>query len=399
MRLLPFIIVCSFCCLTSFTTAAGLDLPKLVKNGGLRVEDSSGRVILKYRDSEPLIPASTMKIATSYCALVQLGEDFRFTTRFFKGERAPGATTLFIEGSGDPFMVSEELEMISRRLSREFKHIDQIVIDTSFFEDDLDIDGVSASTNPYDAKNAAFVGNFSSAMLTRDRSGKVLSAEAHTPLTPLAATAGVRLPPGVSERVNLGRDWKLGPLYGGELLAAFFKRSGVSGAMSVSLGKIPENVSEVYTHTSSKNLRELVKGLLQYSTNFTANQLFLLLGAREFGAPASVTKGQRAIMNCLASHVGWKGVHIEEGSGLSRKTKVSATQMNALLRKFEPYKDLLHSQDGFLAKTGTLTGVNTLSGYFTTKKHGELRFSLLINSPVPALYKYTVAKAIRNELE
>jgi D-alanyl-D-alanine carboxypeptidase/D-alanyl-D-alanine-endopeptidase (penicillin-binding protein 4) len=385
--------------LTTLPAAEGLDLPKLIKNGGLRVEDRSGRAILRYRDSEPLIPASTMKIATSYCALEMLGADFRFKTRFLKGRTSSGDRILYVEGSGDPFMVSEEFLQIAGRIAEGSRHIDRIIIDTSLFEEDLDIDGVSASTNPYDAKNAAFVGNFSSAMLTRDRSGRVFSAEPHTPLTPLAASAGVRLPPGVSERVNLGRDWKLGPLYGGELLAAFLKKYGVTGEMRVSLGEIPRDAIEIYQHTSSKNLGELVKGLLEYSTNFTANQIFLLLGVKEFGAPATITKAQRAIMNCLSARVGWHGVHIEEGSGLSRKTKVTAIQMNSLLKNFEPYKHLLHSQDGFLAKTGTLTGVNTLSGYFTTKKHGELRFTLLINSAVPALYKFTVAKAIRQELQ
>jgi D-alanyl-D-alanine carboxypeptidase/D-alanyl-D-alanine-endopeptidase (penicillin-binding protein 4) len=246
MRLPSSLFVIVALCVLSLGEAKGLDLPKLLKNGGVRVEDTAGRVMLKYRDTEPLIPASTMKIATSFCALEELGEDFRFKTRFFKGEGASGSRVLYVEGSGDPFMVSEEFVVIADRLYEEFKDIDQIVIDTSLFEDNLDIDGVSASTNPYDAKNAAFVGNFSSAMLSRDRSGKVFSAEAHTPLTPLAATAGVRLPPGVTERVNLGRDWKLGPLYGGELLAAFLQKRGVSGEMKVLLGKIPVRTSEVY---------------------------------------------------------------------------------------------------------------------------------------------------------
>lgn len=378
---------------------AALDLPSLVKDGGVRVEDSSGKAIIRYRDAEPFIPASTLKIATALCALETLGEDYRFITHFYTSTNKSGPTTLYLKASGDPGMVSEELEVIARQLSQYLSRIDEIVIDTSLFSPNLVIDGVSASTNPYDARNAAFVGNFSSALVTRLKSGRVISAEAHTPLTPLAEAAGARLPPGVTERVNLGRDWKLGPLYGGELLAAFLRNAGMTGEMSVTLGELPSSAKKLYSHASSQPLRETVRGLLQFSTNFTANQLFLVLGEREYGAPATLEKGQKAISTCLSRHAEWDGIHIEEGSGLSRKSKVSARDMTRLLAGFARYKDLLKMQDGFLAKTGTLTGVNTLAGYFSTKRHGEVRFAVLVNTKVPHNYKYTVAEKLRAAID
>ena len=101
---------------------------------------------------------------------------------------------------------------------------------------------------------------------------------------------------------------------------------------------------------------------------------------------------------CLKSRVGWSGFLIEEGSGLSRRNQVSSRQMTMLLDKFERYRTLLPEKEGFVAKTGSLNGVNSLAGYFTLPKQGEVRFSIIINSSVPHLYKFRAADQIRSYL-
>ena len=369
-----------------------------MKNGGLRVEDKEGRALVSYRDDETFIPASTMKIPMSFCALEALGREYRFVTDFYVSTTPQGEVALSIKGSGDPWLVSEELQAIASHLAKEIKRIDRISVDPSFFANPIVIDGASASTNPYDAKNAAFVGNFSTAFLTRRQDGSIISAEPQTPLTPIAEAAGLRLPRGVTERVNLGSDWKTGTRYGAELLAALLSRAGVRGVKEVSLEDAPSGLQPVYRHVSSQSLQELVRGLLEYSTNFTSNQLFLAVGAAKYGAPATLEKGQRALKKCLADKLGWSAFHVEEGSGLSRKTRISPSQMTVLLQHFSKYRDLLHSKDGFTAKTGTLTGVNTLAGYFSLPTQGEVRFALFVNDSVPANYKYTAAGEVRNYL-
>jgi D-alanyl-D-alanine carboxypeptidase/D-alanyl-D-alanine-endopeptidase (penicillin-binding protein 4) len=138
--------------------------------------------------------------------------------------------------------------------------------------------------------------------------------------------------------------------------------------------------------------------MLKYSTNFTANQIFLVLGAHKYGAPATAEKAQRTLTHCLESKVQWQSFHIEEGAGLSRRNQVSAHLMTQLLERFEEYSDLLPVESGFQAKTGTLRGVNTLAGYFDLPNSERARFSILINSEVPHLYKFEVAKALRRYL-
>lgn len=375
--------------------AEELDFKKLLKNGGVRVEREDGTALLRYRDTESFVPASILKVATTFCALETLGREFRFVTSFYRGS----GNTLFIRGSGDPSLVSEELNEIALKLAALMPRIDRVVIDPSLFSADIDIDGSSASLNPYDSKVAAFVGNFSSAALMRRKDGTVLSAEPQTPLTPLSRQAGMKLKRGTSERINLGHSWRVGTQYGGELLVEFLKRAGASGVMTVSVGSIPAEATKIYDHRSSKDLAEIAQGLLKYSTNFTANQIFLTLGIQKYGAPATVEKGQRAMTECLEKKANWKDFHIEEGSGLSRKNSVSPAQMTQLLKQFEPYQDLLNVEHGFAAKTGSLRGVNTLAGYFELAPADNVRFAILVNSDVEHTYKYKVARILREHLQ
>ncbi len=214
----------------------------------------------------------------------------------------------------------------------------------------------------------------------------------------MSKRAGTLVKRGSTERIKIGNRWQDGAIYGGELLAEFLSQAGVSSPRSASLGKVPKDARLIVTHTSSRNLEEVVEGMLEHSTNFTANQIFLTLGAKKFGAPATLEKAQRAMTECLKSRVGWSEFHIEEGSGLSRRNQVSSRQMTTLLGKFEPYRHLLPEKEGFLAKTGSLNGVNSLAGYFNLPKHGEVRFSLIINSGVPHLYKFRAAERIRSYL-
>lgn len=378
----------------SAALAEPINFPALLKNGSLRVESATGEVLLSYRDEEDFVPASILKVATAFCAIQDLGLDYRYTTDFLLGEN----NTLYVRGSGDPTTVSEELAQVAEQVARSTKHVSGIVVDTSLFADNLEIDGASPSRNPYDAKNAAFVGNFSSAAVTRRRDGSVVSAEPQTPITPLSRRAGMQLKRGSTERVKIGDSWRDGALYGGELLAEFLARAGVSGSKTVKLGRTPSGAKVVVAHTSLQPLESVLRGMLEHSNNFTANQLFLTLGIKKFGSPATLEKAQRAMTECLTTRVGWKGFHVEEGSGLSRRNKVSAHLMTTLLKSFEPYRDLLPIKEGFLAKTGSLNGVNSLAGYLDLKGGSPARFAIIINSNVPHLYKFTVARTVQGYL-
>ena len=78
---------------------------------GVHIMDlSDGKEIYSLNSEKLLIPASTMKLATSAAALKILGPDYRFQTKIgYTGEIVDGTLTgdLVIIGGGDPALGSE----------------------------------------------------------------------------------------------------------------------------------------------------------------------------------------------------------------------------------------------------------------------------------------------------
>lgn len=365
-----------------------------LKNGGAYVESDKGGVLLDHRSTEHFIPASTMKLATAACTINELGIDYRFPTDF----SITAENKLVVRGYGDPFLVSEELDLIAKALtSKGLKKISGLILDASFFETHT-VDGQSRSSNPYDAINGALVANFNTVFFRKN--GKTIeSAEPQTPMTPIARELSRKYGNG-KHRVNLGKDPQKSARYFGELLIAFLRQNGAiievnKGELPIKLDKSPSHAKLIYRHRSSKTLSEVIKGLLKYSTNFMANQLFLAIGAKQHGAPASNDKGQRALSKCLQEHVGWSDFTVLEGAGLSRKNSITPRQLMTLLKLFEPYRKLLPiEKNRFQAKTGTLTGVNTYAGYFDHEDGRLIRFVIMVNSAVPYDYKFRLAQQL-----
>jgi len=94
--------------------------------------------------------------------------------------------------------------------------------------------------------------------------------------------------------------------------------------------------------------------MLEYSNNFIANDLFLLLGMRATGLPLDMAKAQRAADAWARETFGWRDHRIEDGAGLSPGNRLSARQLLDAVKAFAPYRELLPSQNGAVrAKTGT----------------------------------------------
>lgn len=366
----------------------------LLAHGGCYAESAQGEELFAYRADTQFIPASTLKVATSLALLKRFGPEHRFPTEFY---RSPGGT-LVVKGLGSPSLVSEELLEIAKKLKESFREVNGITVDTTYVDMAQGVDGVADSLNPYDAMNGALVANFNTIFVAKDARGNIRSAEPQTPLTPLAAQLGKRAKVG-SERINLGHDPSRGGLYAGELLAAFLAKEGVKVNPPITSGRVLPRDTLVYRHLSSKPLREIVRLMLEYSTNFLANQLLLLLGADAHGPPATIAKGASALESYLHKDAKLPNVKVLEGAGLSRKNRFSPREMTKLVRLFEPYKDLLPVEHKiFRAKTGSLKQVSTLAGYFMTPSGKEVRFAILVNGPVPFDHKFTVAHALYDGL-
>lgn len=361
----------------SLWAGAGQSLESLVENGGLIVT-RNGAIVYEHNADRQFMPASVQKIGTALAAIKILGKDYRFSTRlYFSSDR-----DLYIQGLADPLLVSEEVSKIVTALrGRGVLAIRNIHVDASACQLENQTDGGTNTLNPYDAQNSCLAVNFNTISLIKGADGSVRSGEEQTPTLPLMRELAQGLPRG-AQRINATATSDQSLRYAGELFAAMFRKQGVTVSGTIIPASAPEGLKPVYEHTSSKTLDEVLTELLKYSNNFTANQLFLAIGAKQYGWPATWDKGQRAMTAFYRNELGLseKDIVVREGSGLSRQNRVTPRAMLAILEAFKPHADLLPFENNCLRKSGTMTGVYGYAGYFAGER-GLDSFVLLLNQP------------------
>lgn len=360
-----------------------------LNKAGIIVLDAHGQTVLAQHADMPLMPASTTKLATAWMALTHWGVEHRFPTHFYLDE---ATQILWVKGSGDPYLVSEELDVVARNLKQKgLKQIKGIGIDTSLFQPDLVLPGTGTTDNPYDAVPTAVSANFNT-VAVRKVGGQVLSAESHTPLTSYAESLARSIRSG-ELRVNTGPNPHNAEKYFAELLVAFLQKNGVAVGSQMVFGKVP-NLAVLYTHVNSKTLGEIVRSMLKYSTNFVANQLILMLSAENYKRPANATDVQRYMEETLSRRFGWKNFSLADGAGLSRHNRLSPQQLTELLQALRDWKHLLPEiEPGIYAKSGTLNGVSALAGYLV--KRGVWQpFAVVMNENVPYHLRNRIAREL-----
>ncbi|WP_223260935.1 D-alanyl-D-alanine carboxypeptidase/D-alanyl-D-alanine-endopeptidase [Hydrogenovibrio crunogenus] len=374
---------------------------------GVLVLNARQEAAIEKESSKLRVPASTTKLVTAYLALKHWGTDYRFKTDFYITRTAQNTASLWIKGYGDPFLVSEEIQKLAEALAHRLKAsgintIDEVILDTGYFETNVVLPGRSDTDNPYDAIPGALAANFNTLYLKKAH-GAIVSAESQTPLTPLAIKLGqhANLRHG---RFNLGGSVKTGERYFAELLSAFLQQSGIQVKNEVQWRNLKELLAlkqsqPFYRHLNSLTLAEIIQPMMRYSTNFIANQLALKLSAEKLGAPASAEKVKQMMKSDLTNYLGWQDFYLEDGAGLSHQNRLSPQQLVILLEAFRPWKSLLPEiEDRIFAKSGTLIGVSTLAGYIYQEQHW-LPFALMINQSVPFHYKNQLAIKLKQQLE
>ena len=155
---------------------------------------------------------------------------------------------------------------------------------------------------------------------------------------------------------------------------------------------------------TTHSMAEVVKRLNKESDNLNAEMLLYALGySQNADEPASTEKGIDVIKQLIAqSGFDPKTYSIVDGSGLSNQNCLTPELLVAVLKfmyqsqYFEMYRQSLPiaGVDGTLAnrmkssaayrnltaKTGSLTGVSTLSGYVTARNGNLLAFSIMIQN-------------------
>lgn len=357
--------------------AAILSGEKFASSDAVLVTREDGQRLFSWQAEQLLIPASLSKLATAYLAINKWGLDHRYHTDFFWQDGS-----LWVKGYGDPFLVSEEFDLIASQLASRIPvtEIASIRIDPSHF-DIRKVPGRSLVSDPYNAPLSAVSANFNTAKLRKGVKGPE-SAEPQTPLTATAIRLAGQLRKD-TERVNLINAANAQTNFA-ELLAA---KLGIASPKVYINQSVPTSLPAVYTHSNSRSLADVLRGTLEFSNNFMANQVFLQLGDT---VPHRFATARQAAEIGLASDLGFKGHVLKEGSGLSRDNRLSAEQIDVLLKTLSPNKGLLKKYDSdravIHAKTGTLDGVRSYAGYVDFPD-ASYRFVFVFNRNVPWRYR------------
>jgi serine-type D-Ala-D-Ala carboxypeptidase/endopeptidase (penicillin-binding protein 4) len=351
---------------------------QFIENGGYVVDDGSG--LLRSREQDLFLPASTLKIFTSLVALEQLG-DYRFETHFFIDEDH----NLYIKGYGDPFLTSEVILEIGKNLAElGVRQVKSLFLDDSSFALNGETASDENSDNPYDAPNGALAVNFNALPVQVGGDTTISSGEPQTPLIDLMAEAGAKLSPGI-HRINvdtLSSSGQLSPAlrYTGDLFIVQFRQVGINVQKGYSKKLVPEGMKPIYIHKGSKPLEEIIRVCLKISNNYIANQLFLACGAKKYGLPATWDKSRKTFAEFAEKSLKLHSnqITVVEGSGLSRKNRMSPAALVAILRSFRPYSVLLNKKHDVLLKSGTMENVYCYAGYFP-EKNTLIPFAILLN--------------------
>ncbi len=360
-------------------------LDSISPQDALLVADPDGHIHYKKNETRKYAPASTLKLLTALAAIHHLGKSYRFRTEFYLDEK----NNLKIKGYGDPLLVSEVWQQIAKALSARLKGCKDLILDNSHFVRDIRIPGVGHSTDPYDAPVGAICANFNTVFFMKDKAGKIISSEPQTPMTPLALK-NIRSLGLKGGRYTLTHDSTVAACYAGELLVRFLRETDTDFEGEIRTGVVDPEDRLLYTYQSVYTLEEGLQKMLEFSNNFMANQILLALGAHVHGAPATLSKGITVVSSYAKGVLGLNDIRIVEGSGISKKNRLSPLDMLSVLNAFEPYRGLLTRKGNVIYKSGTLKGLRRRAGYIETGSGRPCHFVIFLNSPHPDIDALTV---------
>jgi serine-type D-Ala-D-Ala carboxypeptidase/endopeptidase (penicillin-binding protein 4) len=398
----------------------------------------TGRVLMEKDSDRPLIPASTMKVATTAAALSTLKPDYTFKTEVLvDGVEGSSVNNIYLRGKGDPYLVSEQLFALTREVKeqglREIRG--GIIVDDSYFTPGKPLDEQQElGYRSYHAPYSALSLNFNTVKIAV-HPGSIPGEPARVQCDPVCEYAVVR---GKVKTVQGKRTARIGvkrtkdktgrdiikirgsigvkapskglyvnvsspTLYAGAVFKEFLLREGIRVSGKVSTGTVTA-AAVPYLEFQSRPLGIIVYWLNKFSNNFMAEQISMAMGAQVYGVPGTRAKGLAVIKNFLKK-VGVQddGFTLSEASGLSRKNRLSASALVRVLLQaahdFSYNAEFMSSLgvagvDGTLkerfrtngerrrlrAKTGSLRGITALAGYGQSVDGKLFAFAILINS-------------------
>lgn len=416
---------------------------------GLVVLDakSGGQVYARYA-SRAVLPASNTKIVTAVAAMHTLGPGYRFQTAVIRRGAVVRGTLhgrLYLKGYGDPTTRQGDFAALARqvRAAGITTVENRLIVDASYFDSQRYNPGWSTAyaDDYYAAETSALTvapnADLDSGTVIVNYQPGSRGKKAKISTTPAAAAAYVKITNQtvtsargtstsfsarrsygsntirVSGRVPSGRStghWQITvskpELYAGAVFRAELAKAGVKVKGKTATAVTPATSRHRIGRDTSMPLSELLVPFLKLSNNMHGEALTKAMGART-GRPGSWRNGLPYTTAYLTSlGVPMTGVTLTDGSGLTRKNKLTPLALATVLQRvqreswFGQFRAALpvagnrkrmvggtlrNRMNGTAAagnaraKTGSLTGVTALSGYVDDTDGRRYVFSMISN--------------------
>lgn len=431
--------------LTYWAYALPLGVEEAIRKSGLPKEDISilikevqnNHIVASLNENIPRTPASVIKVLSTYASILKLGFDYRFPTRFYiKGSLQNGILhgDLFVKAYGDPTLASKDIEGIVENVYQYGirKIHGNIIIDRSYFRiGNKDNSGFDEYTySPYNAMPDAMMFNERVSTIcvipNKNKVKKKSKDESYKIVNKLKlvnkACRGRYAWPGIkinksSLITQVTLQGKISKKCGQQNICkvvtkpyqSFYyalkdglEKKGIQITGTLHLRKIPSFAKPIFTHYS-QSLEKIISITAKKSNNLYARHLLLILGAKQFGAPATLDKGRRAVESILRSKsaLDFDALKIDNGCGLSRSAKLTAKLLaNVFDSAYAHYGQRwmntlsIAGVDGTIKKrfrgtivkkhawmkTGTLKRVKNIGGYVKSKTGKLYTVVILVNS-------------------
>ena len=411
------------------------------KHIGLIVQNTNGTVLAAHQTQRSFNPASVIKIVTAFAAIDLLGPEFKWQTKLAKTGVIDKDGTLqgdlYLIGSGDPYLTAPEFFYLLNELrSSGIKHIaGKVIIDDSIYmtppHDPSAFDG--AGTRAYNTGPGGLVVNFKSQRVVfvprdggitvytdppnlnfqldnRVRSGKVRCRNWRGKIRERLLGDETRITLRLSGRYSprcRKQSFHLSvlshPAYVAGVFGGFWQKLGGSWSGQWENAKAPDKIDTLLTHTSQP-LAQILTGMNKFSNNLIARNVYLALATAGEQPPPYTPAQAQQIMRYWLENKGVPDIIVDNGSGLSRRSRITPADMNHLLLSIwnHPYRaEIISSlpiigKDGTLRKrmkktplvgeghlkTGSLAGITTLSGFFRAANGDYLMLTLFSEKQV-----------------
>lgn len=403
-------------------------------------EAKTGNEVFAMNQNTPMLPASTLKLVTTYAALNTLGRDYNYSTSLYKSTN----NDLYIKLGADPFLSSSDLSKLFQTakekniIAPKNVYIDSRIFDSVEWGEGWQWDD---DLNPLMPKFSAY--NLDGNLLKIEITPTVNNTPATIvtkPFYPLTFMNLVTTSLTDKNSVKLSRNANLAPnilTAGGVVSKTEFLKVPVNNTRRYFVLRTEEvlrdkkfdyfkpitNVSlpvkNVYkvaevTHSIEDALIEI----LQNSNNMVAETTFKLAGSIWAKSQGNLNNSMD-MLNSYLKNLGLNtdNIRIVDGSGVSKNNIMTSDFMTSFLVKiysdsnfeeFEAYMPspgegtlknrMLYFKDNLKAKTGTLSDTSAIAGYITTRKGKTYTFDIMINDAKtsPADKKNIEEQILRN---